>query len=113
MPLPATSIPPPRDTRCSPKRFWPPSAVISAQDYRSLYATSPPTIRPEHPETPMPDLQEQFGEIDIYLFDQLLRGRIAPGMKVLDAGCGSGRNLIYLLRAGCEVFAVDSDTHAV
>src|ERR1039458_6978709 len=36
----------------------------------------------------MPDLPEQFGQIDIYLFDQLLRGRIGPGMRVLDAGCG-------------------------
>ena len=42
-------------------------------------------------------LQEQFGPIDIYLFDQLLRGRIVPGMRIFDAGCGSGRNLVYLL----------------
>jgi hypothetical protein len=46
----------------------------------------------------MPDLQQQFGQIDIYLFDQLLRGRIRPGMRVLDTGCGSGRNLVYFLR---------------
>jgi len=61
----------------------------------------------------MPGLHEQFGEIDIYLFDQLLRGRIAPGMRVLDAGCGFGRNLVYLLRQGYEAFGVDSDPHAV
>ncbi|MFP5227608.1 MAG: class I SAM-dependent methyltransferase [Acidobacteriota bacterium] len=61
----------------------------------------------------MSALQEQFGSIDIYLFDQLLRGRIAPGMRVLDAGCGSGRNLVYLLREGYEVFAADADAHAV
>jgi ubiquinone/menaquinone biosynthesis C-methylase UbiE len=57
----------------------------------------------------MPTLQEQFGQIDIYLFDQLLKGRIAPGMRILDAGCGSGRNLVYLLREGYEVFAADAD----
>ena len=61
----------------------------------------------------MPDLQAEFGPIDIYLFDQLLRGRIAPGMRVLDAGCGSGRNLVYLLRAGYEVCASDPDARAV
>ncbi len=61
----------------------------------------------------MPGLHEQFGEIDIYLFDQLLRGRIAPGMRVLDAGCGFGRNLVYLLKEGYEVFGVDSDPRAV
>jgi tellurite methyltransferase len=58
-------------------------------------------------------LLEQFGPIDIYLFDQLLRGRIAPGMKIFDAGCGSGRNLTYLLANGYQVFGVDTDPKAV
>jgi SAM-dependent methyltransferase len=58
-------------------------------------------------------LQEQFGQIDIYLFDQLLRGRIAPGMRVLDAGCGSGRNLVYLMVGGYEVCGVDTDEKAI
>jgi len=62
---------------------------------------------------PMPTLLEQFGQIDIYLFDQLLKGRVSPGMRVLDAGCGSGRNLVYLLREGYEVCAADSDAQAV
>jgi len=61
----------------------------------------------------MPDLQEQFGQIDIYLFDQLLRGRIGPTMRVLDAGCGSGRNLVYFLREGYDVFGVDTDPIAI
>jgi tellurite methyltransferase len=59
------------------------------------------------------DLQTQFGQIDIYLFDQLLRGRIRPGMRVLDAGCGGGRNLVYLLREGFDVHAVDEDPQAI
>ncbi len=61
----------------------------------------------------MTELQTQFGEIDIYLFDQLLRGRVLPGMRVLDAGCGFGRNLVYLLRQGYEVFGVDRDAASV
>ena len=60
-----------------------------------------------------PTVQEQFGQIDIYLFDQLLKGRIVPGMRILDAGCGSGRNLVYFLREGYEVCAVDPDAQAV
>ncbi len=56
---------------------------------------------------PVPTLQEQFGQIDIYLFDQLLKGRITPGMRILDAGCGSGRNLVYFLRQGYEVYGAD------
>jgi tellurite methyltransferase len=60
-----------------------------------------------------PTLQDQFGQIDIYLFDQLLKGRITPGMRILDAGCGSGRNVHYFLREGYEVCAVDPDAQAV
>lgn len=58
-------------------------------------------------------VQEQFGQIDIYVLDQILRGNIAPGMRVLDAGCGYGRNLVHLLREGCEVFALDEDAEGV
>ena len=62
---------------------------------------------------PSLNLQEWFGTIDIYLFDQLLKGRIVPGMLVLDAGCGPGRNLVYLLRSGFEVFGVDESSAAI
>ena len=61
----------------------------------------------------MTDLPEQFGPIDIYLFDQLLRNRITPGMRIFDAGCGSGRNIYYLLRSGFEVFGADVDPLAI
>ncbi len=58
-------------------------------------------------------LKDQFGAIDIYLFDQLLRGNVAKGMTIFDAGCGTGRNSVYLLREGYEVFGVDLDRHAI
>jgi 2-polyprenyl-3-methyl-5-hydroxy-6-metoxy-1,4-benzoquinol methylase len=61
----------------------------------------------------MSELQDQFGQIDIYLFDQLLRRRLVPGMRVFDAGCGSGRNLVYLLRSGYEVFGIDADPNSI
>jgi SAM-dependent methyltransferase len=59
------------------------------------------------------ELQEQFGQIDIYVFDQILRGNIGVGMSVLDAGCGYGRNLVWLLREGVEVSAVDANVEGV
>lgn len=59
------------------------------------------------------DLREWFGDIDIYLFDQLLKGRLTPEMRVLDAGCGGGRNLVYFLRSGYEVYGVDQSVEAV
>ena len=58
-------------------------------------------------------VQEQFGQIDIYVFDQILRGNLTPGMTVLDAGCGYGRNLVHLLREGCDVYALDANAQGV
>jgi tellurite methyltransferase len=63
--------------------------------------------------SPSAPLRDAFGDIDIYLFDQLLRGRFDGVRTVLDAGCGAGRNLVYLLRAGFEVHAVDRDARSV
>ena len=68
----------------------------------------PPVIPP-----PGVDLPATFGDIDIYLFDQLLRGRFDRRPRVLDAGCGDGRNLMYLLRRGFTCFGIDRDPAAI
>jgi tellurite methyltransferase len=67
----------------------------------------------EYYSVKMRDLREYFGQIDIYLFDQILRGRIVPGMSILDAGCGGGRNLVYFLRAGFDLYGADEDAQAI
>ena len=59
------------------------------------------------------NLRVAFGDIDIYLFDQILRGRFDTRRRVLDAGCGDGRNLVYLLRAGHACFGVDAAPDAI
>ncbi len=59
------------------------------------------------------DLQEWFGGIDIYLFDQLLKGRLTSSTRLLDAGCGGGRNLIYFLRTGYDVYGVDESSRSI
>jgi tellurite methyltransferase len=58
-------------------------------------------------------IQEQFGHIDIYLFDQILRGNIPPGSRIVDAGCGGGRNLVYFLREGYDVYGADMDSRGI
>src|SRR5215471_17806119 len=59
------------------------------------------------------ELRTQLGEIDIYLFDQILRGRFDRRRRVLDAGCGDGRNLVYFLRHGFACRGIDRDRRAV
>ncbi len=61
----------------------------------------------------MLNVRETFGEIDIYLFDQILKGSFDVDSNILDAGCGGGRNLVYFLRSGYEVFAVDENPQAI
>ena len=61
----------------------------------------------------MTDLHDLLGNIDIYLFDQILRGRIPAGSRIVDAGCGGGRNLVYFLREGYEVWGADADPRAI
>src|SRR5882757_6692425 len=62
---------------------------------------------------PSAELHGSFGEIDIYLFDQLLRGRFDRRRRILDAGCGDGRNLVYFLRRGLTCFGADRDRAAI
>ncbi len=61
----------------------------------------------------MINARELFGDIDIYLFDQILKNQFSKEMSILDAGCGRGRNLIYFLRNGCQVFGVDHNGKAI
>lgn len=62
---------------------------------------------------PGENLRQQFGGIDVYLFDQLLKGHFNPRMRILDAGCGAGRNLVYFLREGFDVCGIDLSPEAV
>ncbi len=61
----------------------------------------------------MINARKLFGDIDIYLFDQILKNRFSDESKILDAGCGGGRNIVYFLRGGCPVFAVDENPEAI
>jgi SAM-dependent methyltransferase len=64
-------------------------------------------------QPPSAELLASFGEIDIYLFDQLVRGRFDHRRRILDAGCGEGRNLVYFLRHGCDCYGIDRDRRAI
>jgi SAM-dependent methyltransferase len=65
------------------------------------------------PPAPSAELRAAFGGIDVYLFDQLLRGRFDRRPRILDAGCGDGRNLPYFLSHGFDCFGIDDDPSAI
>lgn len=58
-------------------------------------------------------MKELVGNIDIYLLDQILKGRYEHSQRILDAGCGGGRNLFYFLKQGVEVYGVDAKEEAI
>lgn len=59
------------------------------------------------------DLNRLLGNIDIYLLDQILKGRFTKDMKILDAGCGEGRNTVYFIREGYQIFGIDPNETAI
>ena len=59
------------------------------------------------------ELNYLLGNIDIYLLDQILKGRFTPNMRILDIGCGEGRNLVYFIRQAMDVWGIDRDKEAL
>jgi tellurite methyltransferase len=59
------------------------------------------------------NLQQLFGNIDIYIFDQLLKGTFDDCKRILDVGMGGSRNLPFFLQNGYEVYGVDPNPAAV
>ncbi|MBT8317846.1 MAG: class I SAM-dependent methyltransferase [Lutibacter sp.] len=52
-------------------------------------------------------LQTTIKDIDIYILDQILKNRYQTGEKILDAGCGSGRNLKWFYTSNFEIHGID------
>lgn len=51
--------------------------------------------------------------VDIYLLDQALKGRIPTKGQLLDAGCGKGRNFGWLAAQGLNIYGFDPDPNAI
>jgi ubiquinone/menaquinone biosynthesis C-methylase UbiE len=57
-------------------------------------------------------LRIELAGMDIYLLDQVLKGRFRKGCSILDVGCGAGRNIMWFARNGYDVNGIDVDeTH--
>ena len=59
------------------------------------------------------ELNENLGNMDLFLLDQVLKGRFQNSQKILDAGCGEGRNSYYFLKNNFSIYGVDRDPNAI
>jgi SAM-dependent methyltransferase len=59
------------------------------------------------------ELNRLLGNVDIYLLDQILKGRFTKEMKILDAGCGEGRNAVYFIQKNYQLFGIDPNETAI
>ncbi len=56
------------------------------------------------------NIHSVLGDTDIYLVDQIMKGRYRKEDVVLDAGCGSGRNLKWFLNNEFVIYGVDTNS---
>lgn len=59
------------------------------------------------------ELNRLLGNVDIYLLDQILKGRFTKEMRILDAGCGEGRNAVYFIQKEYQIFGIDPNELAI
>ena len=52
-------------------------------------------------------LINKLGNVDIYLLDQVMKNRYLTSDKILDAGCGKGRNLTFMANLGFDIEGCD------
>lgn len=53
------------------------------------------------------NLKQNIEDVDIYILDQILKDRYHPDDKILEAGCGNGRNLKWFYKNGFEIHGSD------
>ncbi len=59
------------------------------------------------------DINNYFGDMDLFLLDLILKGKIPSNAEILDVGCGEGRNAIYFIQEGFEYLGIDSDSSKI
>lgn len=61
----------------------------------------------------METLKHLLGNTDIYLIDQILKGRYQQNDLILDAGCGNGRNLNWFIANKISVIGIDQSPEVI
>lgn len=53
------------------------------------------------------EINKSVGNLDLFLLDQILKGRFDGTNSILDVGCGEGRNLRYFTKNNYNVTGID------
>lgn len=56
---------------------------------------------------------DEIRDVDLYLLDQVLKGRIPEKSSILDAGCGSGRNFRFFAELGYNITGIDPNVNFI
>ncbi len=56
---------------------------------------------------------ESIKGADIYLLDQIMKGTFHLDHKILDAGCGRGRNMTWFVQNGFNIFGCDANPNII
>ena len=63
--------------------------------------------------TQLNSVQELLKQTDIYLVDQIMKGRYNPSDKILEAGCGGGKNMDWFVKNDFQVYGIDQSEAAI
>lgn len=59
------------------------------------------------------NIQQLLGQTDIYLIDQIMKGRYLRNDVILDAGCGTGRNMQWFVHNNYNITGTDISETAI
>ena len=59
------------------------------------------------------NINKLIGNTDIYLLDQILKSRYKQNEKILDVGCGKGRNIHWFYSNGFDIYGIDRNKETI
>lgn len=59
------------------------------------------------------EINREIGNLDLELLDLILKGYFHKNQKILETGCGEGRNVHYFIKNDYQIFGIDKNPTAI